>query len=132
MDRFPEELLYVLLFAALLLVQYLAQLFRRRSRGEAGPQEAPAPPQEKPAVPEEPLPDIWGRAPAPAPAAPPAPPKPAARPEAPADAAVVPRRQRAAAIPPLGRQELRRAIVMMTVLGSCRGQEPPQGGHSVP
>jgi hypothetical protein len=126
MDRFPEELLYILIFAALLLVQYIAQLFRKHSQGEEGRQEAPAP-QEKPAAPEEPLPDIWGRAPAPVPAASAAPPKRPARPEAPAGAALAPPGRRAAAMPLPGRQELRRAIVMMTILGRCRAQEPPQG-----
>jgi hypothetical protein len=57
MNSFPDELIYVLIFAALLLFQYVVQRIRRRRQQSEAPQEEPLPQDES-------LPEIWGRAPA--------------------------------------------------------------------
>ncbi|HBY64030.1 MAG TPA: hypothetical protein DEH78_29765 [Solibacterales bacterium] len=115
MKNVPAELLYALAFAAILLVQYLMQRFARRAEPEA-PQEPP--------LPEAPLPDIWGSAPAVAAVLPMAA-RRAARLE-PSSAGALPRRRPAARSLLGAGQDLRRAIVAMTVLGPCRAQAPPE------
>ena len=122
MKSLPQELIYVLVFAAVMLVQYLTWRLGRRSQGEAlllAPRS-----DEEPAAQEELAADIWGRAPA-IPAVAPALVEPVGRSEALAASAAIARR-RSAVRSLLGtRRDLRRAIVSMTILGPCRAQEPP-------
>jgi len=119
MERFPVELLYVLAFAGFILFNYLVSRAARRrqqeEQAEAAAQPAPLPAEE------EPFEDYWGRAAAPAPArapavvsqpvraAPPAPPPPHLHPV------------RALLN---DKRDLRRAVILMMVLGPCRAQEP--------
>jgi hypothetical protein len=120
MERFPVELLYVLAFVGFILFNYFVQkAARRRQEEEQAQAAAPAPAEEAP------LEDIWGRTPAPAPAAAPVivtRPAPAPiRAEPPA-----PRRLHPVRALLKDRRDLRRAVVFMMVLGPCRSQEPPQ------
>jgi len=117
MERFPVELLYALAIAGFFLFNMLAQrAARRRQREEQAAQPEP--------VAEEPLEDIWGRTPAPAPApasvvlAPPPPP--------PVRVAPAPRRMHPVRALLNDPRDLRRAVVLMMVLGPCRAQEPPE------
>lgn len=123
MERFPVELLYILGFIAVVLFNMVAQrAARRRQQEEAAqaPEQADAPEQAEPPVADDaPLEDIWGR-------------KPAAPPPAPVIVAPVPPPapslpQRAHPVRALLREprDLRRAVILMMVLGPCRAQEPP-------
>ena len=121
MERVPTELLYLLVFFAIIVLNVIArQAARRRQQQE----QAEPPPVPAPAPAEDaPLEDIWGRSPAPAPM------PVAAAPTAPPAAAV--RRQSARRIHPVRallkeRRDLRRAVVLTMVLGPCRAQEPPE------
>ena len=119
MERFPVELLYVLGFIAIVLFNYFAQRAARRRQQEeqAQAQSAPAP------VEEELLEEVWGRRPTPAPApAPVAAPRPAALPIAVQPPA--PRRTHPVRALLHDKRDLRRAVVLMLVLGPCRSQEP--------
>ena len=126
MERFPFELLYVLGFIAIVLFNFIAQRAARRRQQEeqAQAQAQPAPPP----VEEEILEDIWGRTPTPAPAPAPPPPVLAARPAAPPIAAQPPAARRIHPVRALlhGKRDLRRAVVLMMVLGPCRSHEPPE------
>jgi predicted lipid-binding transport protein (Tim44 family) len=124
MERFPVELIYVLIFLGIVAFNFMRQLAarRRQQEEEAQAQEAvPAPAEEQR------LEDIWGRTPAAAPAAPapaaivPRPAPPAVRAEPPA-----PRRLHPVRALLKDRRDLRRAVVLMMVLGPCRAQEPPE------
>lgn len=117
MDETGSRLLIIgLIIAGFMLFNHFAQQAAKRLREqqEASERETAAPEEE-----EEELEDIWGR---------PVPP----RPTAPApNEAPAPRLARAAparAAHPLfrTRQDLRRAVIAMTVLGPCRAQEPPE------
>jgi hypothetical protein len=89
-------------------------------RGQKQPQEASAP-----TLFEEELPqDVWGRTPAPASAAAPVPP-----PRSPAPLRTeppMPQRLHPARALLKDKRDLRRAVVLMTILGPCRAQEPPE------
>ena len=125
MERFPVELLYVLGFIAIVLFNFIAQRVARR-RQQAEEAHAASPPAQPTAPPEEPLEDIWGRTPAGAraPAAVSAP-APVGRVE-PLPAPAEPSRRRLPVRELLDdRRGLRRAVVLRTVLGPCRAQEPP-------
>jgi hypothetical protein len=116
MERFPVELLYVLAIVGFFLFNMLAQrAARRRQQEEKAAQPEP--------VAEETLEDVWGRTPTPATVvlAPPPPPPPAARVTAPA-----PRRMHPVRALLNDPRDLRRAVVLMMVLGPCRAQEPPE------
>ena len=128
MKNIPEELIYVLIFGAILLFQYLMKRFGPQQQPDEAPQEAPLP-QEKPAAQEEFLPDIWGRAPA----VPAVSPVTAAsdirfgRSEAPGATVMLPgRRSRRFSRRALmgNRREVQNAIVIATILGPCRAYEP--------
>jgi hypothetical protein len=122
MERFPVELLYVLGFIAIVLFNYIAQRAARRRREEADAQAQPAPPP----VEEELLEDVWGRNPAPSPAPAPAlAPRPAAVPTA-AEPPAQQRRSHPLRALLQDKHELRRAVVLMMVLGPCRSQQPPE------
>jgi hypothetical protein len=121
MNSAPTELLYVLLFAAVLLVQYLMKRFGARPQPDDALQEAPMT-EEQPAEREAPAAESWGRAPETA-AVSLAAAQWTARLGAPAaDAAMA--RRRAAARSLLSGRNLQRAVVGMTLLGPCRAQEP--------
>ena len=122
MERFPAEAIYVLVFLGIILFNVVQALRRRQQQAQA---EAPAQPEPPPAE-DEPLEDVWGRTPALAPApapvivARPAPP-PVTRAEPPP-----PRRLHPVRALLKDRHDLRRAVVLMMVLGPCRSQEPPE------
>jgi hypothetical protein len=117
MERFPVELLYLLGFLALVLFNYLAQRAARRREQQAKAQAAvaPVPPSVEEQLPEE----LWGRTATPPPAPAPVP---------------VPRPTPAPAQPRLhpvrallkDKRDLRRAVVLMIVLGPCRAEECPE------
>ena len=103
------ELILILILAAILLYQDVVRRRRKRQQSEV--------PQD------EPVPEIWGRAPA-IPAVSPVPPERVGQSEAVAASAAIPVR-RSAVRPLVGtRRDLRRAIVIMTILGPCRAFEP--------
>ena len=127
MDSFPTELIYVLIFGAILLFQYLMKRFGPQQQPDEAPQEAPLA-QEKPVAQEEFLPDIWGRASA----VPAVSPLAAAsdirfgRSEAPGATVTLPgRRSRRFSRRALmgNRREVQNAIVIATILGPCRAYE---------
>lgn len=108
-----DLLFYILIIGGFLLFNYLARALARKAREDQEAAERAAAQEHSEEV-EESLEDPWGRAPAARVDAPP-PPARAAPPPA-----------RARAVHPLFRtpQDLRRAIVVMTVLGPCRALEP--------
>jgi len=115
MERFPVELLYVLGFIAIVLLNYFVQRAARRRQQEEQAQAQP--------VEEELLEDIWGRTPTPAPV-----PAPVAAPRPVPVAAPPPAPRRTHPVRALLRdkRDLRRAVVLMMVLGPCRSQQPPE------
>lgn len=122
MNSVPAELLYALIFGAMLLLQHLMKRFGGPSKPADALQEAPDPEQFAPER-ERPVSSQWGRVPE----------VPAvllgaaewdARLQAPAARAVVARRRPASRSLLGGGQNLRHVIVGMTLLGPCRGQEP--------
>lgn len=122
MERIPSELLYILLFLGFILFNYVMRQARRRQQEkeeQAAAQAAPRPAED------EPLEEIWGRPPARAPAAAPGGvPRQAPLPAAAASPA--PRRRHSVRALLKDKHDLRRAIVLTTVLGPCRAQEPEQ------
>lgn len=112
--------LFILIFLGILFFNYLTQQAARRRRQE---EQAQAPPAAPPPAEDEPLEDIWGRTPAPA-AAPALAPRPAQ--PARAQATPAPRRLHPARALLKDKRDLRRAVVLMMVLGPCRAQEPPE------
>jgi hypothetical protein len=136
-EGIPTELIYILLFAGIIIVNFMLQkAARRRQQEEAARAEAEAE-QEQRTAEEELLEDIWGRTPsqAPAPEPPPAPVahgRPAPRPlVAPTPAVVAaPRRLHPVRALLKDKRDLRRAAVLVTVFGPCRAQEPPEQRYS--
>ena len=117
MERFLVELLFVLGFLALVLFNYLAQRAARRREQQEKTQTVvtPGPPSVEEELPEE----LWGRT-----AAPPPPPAPVlVSRSAPPPA---PRRLHPVRALLNDKRDLRRAVVLMMVLGPCRGQETPE------
>ena len=125
MKNIPEELIYVLIFGVILLVQYLMKRFGPQQQPDEAPQEAPLP-QEQPAAQEELLPDIWGRAPA----------VPAVLPVTASDIRFGRTAAPGASAPLQGhrfsrralmgnRRDMQNAVVIATILGPCRALEPP-------
>jgi hypothetical protein len=119
MERFPLELLFVLGFVALVLFNYFVQrAAQRRAQQEKAQAAVAAAP---PSVEEELSEEVWGRT--------------ATAPFPPAVPVLVPR---AAPPPPAPRRldpvralrndqrDLRRAVVLLRVLGPGRAQEPPE------
>lgn len=128
MERIPTELIYVLVFLGLIVFNFVIQQMARRRQQEAAGQEGQeAQPYEPPAAEDEPLEDLWGRAPAPAPE-PVTAPAAVPRPMRSAGVAQAPAQRRPHPVRELlqSRRDLRRAAVLMTVLGPCRAQEPPE------
>jgi hypothetical protein len=122
MDRFPVELLYVLAFVGFILFNVIAQRAARRRQQE----EAAQAPAEPPPAADEPLEDVWGRIPA-AVQAPVVAPRPAPPPVR--EAPRAPRRLHPARALLKNKHDLRRAVVLMMVLGPCRAQEPPDSSR---
>jgi hypothetical protein len=113
-----ELLVYGLIIAGFLLFNFLAQKLARKAREQQEAVER-AEAQAQPAEAEDTLEDPWGRplaAPVPAP-------QPAVR-RAPATLAPPARHARSPHALFRTPQDLRRAIVVMTVLGPCRALEP--------
>lgn len=120
MQGFPVELLYVLAIIGFVLFNILGQrAARRRQREEAA--QAPAETAQAPAE-EQLLEDIWGRTPVPAPQGALVPTQPLAPPAPPR---VVERRMHPVRALLKDPRDLRRAVVLMMVLGPCRAEEPP-------
>ena len=127
MDRSPTELLiYALIFAAIVLFQYVMKRFGPQPKPDEAPPQAP-PPQEQPAAQEEE--NIWGRARA----------VPAVSPAVAisdigfgrskalgATVTLAGRRSRRFSRSALmgNRREVQNAIVIATILGPCRAYEP--------
>ncbi len=121
MNSAPAELLYALLFGAVLLVQYLMKRFGGRPQPDDALPEAPVP-EAQPAERDASVPESWGRVPEVA-AGSLAAAQWTARLEAPAASAAMPRR-RVASRKLLTGENLQRAVVGMTLLGPCRAQVP--------
>jgi hypothetical protein len=121
MERFPPELLYVLIFLGIVVFQFFARRLQQRAQ-QAEEAARPAPP----AAEEPPLEDVWGRTPVrtevPQPVAalapPPAPPVASAPPSS--------RRLHPARALLGNPRDLRRAVVLMMVLGPCRADAPQE------
>jgi hypothetical protein len=122
MERgFPVELLYVVGFVVFVLFNYLLQKAARRrqeAQAEAEAAQSPRPPADEP-----PLEEIWGRSAAAPPVQVPASvprlaPAPRAEP-------VPVRRMHPVRALLRDKRDLRRAVILMMVLGPCRSQEPP-------
>jgi hypothetical protein len=120
-----ELLVYGLIIAGFLLFNYLAQRLAKKAREQQEAAEREAAEREAaqapPVAQQEALEDIWGRLPA----------APVAAMQVPEQRSVprgVPPPSRPAATRRLfrTRQDLRHAIVLMTVLGPCRALEPPE------
>jgi hypothetical protein len=119
-----EFLIYVFIVGGILLFNIVMPLLAKKARQRQQEEitetaSTPSPPED------EPLEEIWGRTPvAPPEAAAPAPlayvEPPAAEPPS-----AIPERRRAAGALFRSRQDLRHAVVVMTVLGPCRALEPP-------
>ena len=117
----PEELIYGLVFAAILLFQYVMKRFGLLPTPDAEPRQAPLPPET--AEQEAPLADSPRSAQS-TPAASPALPGRASWLGAPAAMETTSTAGRATLL--LGnRQDLQRAVFSMTVLGPCRALERP-------
>lgn len=118
----PELLILFLIIAGFMLFNHLAQKAAKRLREQqqaaerdAAARAAGAPEEE------EPLEDIWGRPVSP----PPPPPAPIETVPAPLVVHAAPAPPRRAAHPLFRTpQDLRRAVIVMTVLGPCRALEP--------
>lgn len=122
MERFPVELLvYGAIFLLILAFNYLSRRMQSRKPAPEGEHEPAA--QEQPLPEYRAAPEFWGRVP-PAETLLAVPVPPARHVERVPPAAVqrAPRRYTRRSL--LGsKQDLRRAIVLMTVLGPCRGAE---------
>ncbi|MDH4173473.1 MAG: hypothetical protein OEZ09_09230 [Betaproteobacteria bacterium] len=129
MPKSGSELLFLgLIIAGFLLFNYVAQKLAKKAREHQEAEKAARGQQESetadawaPPPEDAPLEDIWGRTPAPPPAAP----APVARVEA--EAPVAPPRpspRRSGTRLFRTRKDLRHAVVLMTVLGPCRALEP--------
>jgi len=128
MERFPVELIYLIVFAGFVLFNWLTQAARRRRQQEQAQAEEENPEAAGPPASEaEPLENIWGRARAPEPAPAPAP-APAVRPAPPPLRHVPPAARRLHPVRRLlnDRHDLRRAVILSMVLGPCRAQQPPE------
>jgi len=122
MKDFPAELIYILIFGAILLFNYVMQQAAKRRQSEMPPDKPP--PDEPPQ--DEPLPDIWGRAPS-TPAALPAPAvsvEPVRRSETPSVSSARPGRRFARKSLMGTRRNVQNAIVIAAILGPCRAYEP--------
>lgn len=124
MNSVPVELLYALIFAAVLLVQYLMKRLGGWPQPADALQEAPAP-EELPPERDLPVPASWASV-LEVPALSLAAAERAVRLEATAANAAIPRQRSASRTLLGGGQDLRRAIVGITLLGPCRAQEPPE------
>lgn len=128
MERFPVELLvYGALFLAILLFNYATRRMRQRPQPQDAAPEYEGPSEDPPSAEYESSEEFWGRVQPSAAVAPlaPAPDDRVERPRPP-DPALL-RRKRHTRRSLLGsKRDLRRAIVLMTVLGPARATETSQ------
>ncbi|MBI3043181.1 MAG: hypothetical protein HYY78_10190 [Betaproteobacteria bacterium] len=127
MERFPVELIYVVIFAGFVLFNWLAQQAARRRQQEEQAQAEEPGQGEPPPFEAEPVEYSRGRAPASVPAPAPAP-VPVVRPS-PSPARAAPsavRRLHPVRALLKDKPSLRRAVILSMVLGPCRAQEPPE------
>jgi len=125
MKGLPTELIYLLIFGGILLFNFFSQQAARRRQAEAQQEEEQEVPHDEP-LPEDP-PDIWGRPPetqsalwGPATLV-----APVHRTEVPI-ASSGRRRSRFSRTSLLGtKRDVQNAVVIATILGPCRGSEPP-------
>ena len=125
MERFPVEVIYLIIFAGFVLFNWLAQQAARRRQQEEQARAGGPAQDEPPPVEAEPPENIWGRTRAPGPARPPVP-APVARPAPPP----APRRLHPVRALLKDKRDLRRAVILKMVLGPCRAQEQP--GDALP
>jgi hypothetical protein len=123
MKGFPPELIYVLLFIGIFLVQFL-----KKRRGAQKPRDGRPEPRIPDSPDEIPTDFAWGGQPAPLAAEPSrASVEPLVRPEAPATLRAR-SRFRFSRRSLLGtRRDVQNAVVIATILGPCRALEPPGG-----
>lgn len=126
MKSFPPELIYVLIFGAILLFNYLVQKAAKRRQAELPQDERPQdelPPDELPQ--DEPLSETWGRA-SPTPTVfqlRAASVEPVGRSEAPTASSARPRRRFSRRSLMGTRRGVQNAIVIAAILGPCRAFE---------
>lgn len=128
MERIPVELLYVLGFIVFIVYNMVMQrAARRRQQQEQAEAEAAQPEPQPELAEEKPLEEVWGRTavPVPVPAALPLR-EPAPRPLPVYVEPAAPRRVHPVRALLRTERDLQRAMILMTVLGPCRAQEPPQ------
>lgn len=119
MERFlPVELLYILGFIAIVLFNFFARRAARLQQEQEA--QAPAPPPAEDELAE----DVWGRTRTPPPSAP----MLVARPAPPPVRAELSTLRRVHPVRALlkDRNDLRRAVVLVMVLGPCSAQQPPE------
>ena len=116
MKNIPEELLYVLMFAVIVLLQHLMKRFGPQQQPQQLPQDEPEPefPKQERAAPEA----SWGST--------------ASdfrfdRTEAPSASAPPPRRRFTRRSLLGNKREVQNAIVIATIVGPCRAFEPHEG-----
>jgi hypothetical protein len=121
MERAPLDLLvYALVFVGIVLVNYLLQRLVKRAQQQVPVPELPQEEGEGPPSPES----LWGRAPQ-ASAVPAMSAERVERSAAPGVSPAGTQRRTGASALFRSRADIRRAVVVMTVLGPCRAQEPP-------
>jgi hypothetical protein len=121
MERFPVEVIYLVIIAGFVLFNWLVQQAARRRQQEEQARAGEPAQDEPPPLEAEPPEYIWGRARAPEPAPGPVPVL-VARPAPPP---AVPRLHPVRALLK-DKRDLRRAVILTMVLGPCRAQEPPE------
>ena len=115
MKGLPEELIYVLIFAAILLFQYLMKRFGQQQQQDSAQDErlAQIPEEVKETPAASPVSSVpvghFGRT------------------EAPSVSSALPRRRFARRSLMGTRREMQNAVVIATILGPCRALEPPGG-----
>ena len=122
MKGFPVELVYLLIFGAVLLLNYVLQQAARRRQSELPPDE---PLEDEPRE-DEPLAETWGRAPPTLPAMPvrAASVEPVRRSAAPTAYPAHPRRRFDRRSLMGTRRDVQNAIVIAAIVGPCRAFEP--------
>lgn len=129
MDRFPVELLvYGAIFLVILMFNYLSR--RAQSQKPQPESEYEPSPQERPYPEYQPTPEFWGRGMPPAEAMQPSPPVPVEHVQRmrPPATRLAPKRYTRRSL--FGsKNDLRRAVVLMTVLGPCPGAESSERGR---
>jgi hypothetical protein len=128
MRGFPPELIYFLIFIAIFLFQFLKKIAARQAEQEAPPEVVRPPRVAYPTSFE--FPDVPEAAPATWSASPPLSPTEFGRRRPPAPVVARPRRQRRYSRQALfgTPQDVRKAVVIATILGPCRALESSDAG----